>query len=439
MNEHCPFCDGVCAGAEFGPLFDQELRWLWERVAYMADRRGDARLDRGTLTVRAPESAQARAAASGLLGSRVLKPGQSRVVDLAELTLKLRVRGPNLTPGAVAAHVLNRRLAEKAAAQAERRRQEERLKEAFLEIAQATLHDALREPDRVWAALRRSGWIGRILNSEQPSQLVRTALGVLAALPAQHTRVDRRRLASDITGNPHALDSGTTLAGLVLAMLTAGGIVAPRQPSRVAWASIGISCDDVTGGLTALGVIPVDWRLPAGAIVTLPPRVLSTCEWPSPETPGSWIFVTENPSVLSAAADDAANAATVRLLCTNGTPSAEEVAAIARLASAGWRVAVRADFDVAGLSHVTALLATVPDAIAWRMGVADYFGSLSAGAEEVALGSIPDVGWDRKLSDAMRERGLAAYEESLLPLLLEDLRAGVPTTAEQVLTEINDA
>ncbi len=169
------------------------------------------------------------------------------------------------------------------------------------------------------------------------------------------------------------------------------------------------------------------WILPPAATVTLPPRILSRCEWPPPDSPDSWIFVTENPSVASAAADLAAGQANVRLLCTIGTPSADEIAAIARLALQGWRIAVRADFDSAGLGHVAAILEKTPGAVPWRMGAKDYAESLQdVTADELALERIPDAPWDPQLSAVMRERGVAAYEESLLSALLEDLRRGVP-------------
>lgn len=63
----------------------------------------------------------------------------------------------------------------------------------------------------------------------------------------------------------------------------------------------------------------------------------------------------------------------------------------------------------------------------WRMGVGDSVDSLrGAMQEEIPLERIPDAPWDPELSKTMREKGFAAYEESLLPLLLEDLRRGTP-------------
>jgi uncharacterized protein (TIGR02679 family) len=138
------------------------------------------------------------------------------------------------------------------------------------------------------------------------------------------------------------------------------------------------------------------------------------------------VFVTENPSVAAAAADLAANVAGIRLLCTSGTPSTSEIAAMGQLALMGWRIAVRADFDAAGLGHVATILEAVPHAVPWRMGVGDYVDSLRGAMkeEEVPLERVPDAQWDPELSKTMREKGFAAYEESLLPLLLEDLRRG---------------
>jgi uncharacterized protein (TIGR02679 family) len=143
-------------------------------------------------------------------------------------------------------------------------------------------------------------------------------------------------------------------------------------------------------------------------------------------TTRAWTFVTENPSVASAAADLAATGAPVSLLCTSGTPSAVEVAAIARLAEDGWQVGLRADFDAAGIAHVAAVLRAAPSSYLWRMGAGDYEESLGVGGVRVPLTQVPDTPWEPALASAMRARGLAAFEEALLPDLLADLRLGEP-------------
>jgi uncharacterized protein (TIGR02679 family) len=431
MTGACPLCGGACAGVDLSPLLDRQLAWLWEQVAVAADRRGDADLAAGTLQVRAPRDAEPRAAACGLVGGRVLAPEQTRRIDLSELTRKLRSRGPHLTPGAVAAHVVQRPLAQKAKTEAVRAGHERELQGMFSSLASSmpATSPVRPDPDLVWPVLSRNGWITRVLTTGDQARMFRSAVSVLSALPTEGRRVDRRRLASDSTGNPHALDEGATLAGLVLAILVAVGKVAPRQRPRAAWAQVGVDCDDVTGGLIAVGIFPEGWRVPPGATATITPRVLSSCRWSSPSVEPSWVFITENPSVASAAADQATSDSRIRLLCTSGTPAAREVAAVARLASAGWSVAVRADFDEAGLAHVSALLNGVQSAVPWRMEAEDYLASLASANEapqSLDLAKLPASPWDPRLRVEMVKRRLAAFEESLLPELLQDLRESHP-------------
>jgi hypothetical protein len=214
-----------------------------------------------------------------------------------------------------------------------------------------------------------------LLTVNEAALLVQTAVAAIAHLPPHGNRLDRRQLASDHAHNPHALDEGTTLAGLVLALTTAADATSSAQRTRDAWDSLGIDCDDLTGGLITVGIYPADWHLPPHAAITIPPRELISCKWPKASQPGDTVFVTENPSVASAAAD-LAREVTVRLVCTSGTPSEREVPAIAGLAEAGWHTRVRADFDPAGLAHATTLLSGIPGATPWRMGVTDYKASL---------------------------------------------------------------
>jgi uncharacterized protein (TIGR02679 family) len=144
-----------------------------------------------------------------------------------------------------------------------------------------------------------------------------------------------------------------------------------------------------------------------------------------------WVFVTENPSVVTAATALAAKSphAPVRLLCTVGTPSALEVTAVAALADAGWRVAVRADFDPSGLAHMRTLMSACPAAVPWRMHAADYTKSTQTAVrtEEVRLAiTEADTPWDRTLAHAMIRTGSPGYEEALLQELLADLAQGQP-------------
>jgi hypothetical protein len=94
---------------------------------------------------------------------------------------------------------------------------------------------------------------------------------------------------------------------------------------------------------------------------------------------------------------------------------------------------VRADFDEAGLAHVSALLDGVPGAVPWRMGAEDYLASLAAATEapqSIDPAKLPASPWDPRLRVEMVEKGLAAFEESVLPELLQDLREGHPRSRQ---------
>ena len=425
----CRWCQTDCSDVNDAAVRGEHLDWLWRQLADVADRRGDPDLVTGAAKVIAPVSPIERAAASGLLNGRAPRGGQSVRVDLAALTARLRIHDARLTPGMLAAHVTGRSLAERVRGNARRRDELEQLRDRLFRIFDTADRVAPFPIDMAsaWPALKRAGWTARILGHEDPSMLVDQAAAIIATLPTDGERLDRRRLADTVTRFPHALDTGA-LPGLVLALLTTAGHIPSGLTPRAAWAAVGVDCDDLTGGLLALGIQPRDWTLPTGAVVTLPPRELARCAWPAPPWPGATVFVTENPSVVTAAADRvAADQQTrhVHLLCTVGTPSAGEISAISRLADTGWQVKVRADFDQAGLQHVRSLLAGVPSAQPWRMGAADYLSSLADMVADnrirLETKTLPATPWDPNLRPLMVEHGLAAYEEGLISDLLTDL------------------
>jgi len=423
----CGLCGGGCDGADLGPLLMPDLAWLWDAVATASDRRGDAdMLDGPAVTAVAPNDSAARAAVAGLVRGTP-RPGQRVRVDLPALRHLVRARGARLTPGAVAAHATGRTLADRATQRRARSVRAEQVRAALM-AACAREPELEGRANDLFEHLRRMGWVARLDGLSDATGLVAQAAAVAARVLRipDGDRLDRRLL---VPGDPHALDDGTPLAGVALAMLTDSGRVSSEQraPSRSLWSQAGVDCDDLMGGLTVLGIHPAGWTVPPSATCTLPPRELSDVVWLPPPWPRAWVFVTENPSVLAAAADMAARvdgaAQNVRLVCTMGTPSAMEISAIAALATAGWRVAVRADFDPAGIRHVTALLQGVPNAVPWRMAATDYIASKPTVR---ARGALPPTPWDPELNQAMSRAGAVAFEESLLPGILDDLQNGRP-------------
>lgn len=241
------------------------------------------------------------------------------------------------------------------------------------------------------------------------------------------THIDRRLLAFKAAGDPHGLDPGTDLAGLILAEAAAAGLTTAQMPPRTAWGILGVDLDRLGVGLLSLGVHPDGWHVPARFPLVLLPATLTDVSWPAPPGEGSWVFVTENPSVTTAALE-LPPVIPVRLLCTVGTPSATELDTLARLADSGWNIAVRAAFDASGIQHMRTALRAVPRARPWRMNANDYVRSLHPTPSQHPLDTerLPETGWDPAPHTAMCAQGRPAYEEALLNDLLDDIRSGHP-------------
>lgn len=417
----CSLCGGACDGTSLAPLLTADLAWLWSQIADAGDRRGDAALTDGSLIVLLPADAAARAAAVGLITDRPLT-SRRKNVDLADLTSRLQRRSPTLTPGALAAHQRGAPLATRARHAADRQAREQQLLPAIAALTEQPAIAGRVDPGVLQGGLRRTGWIARLLRQDEPLTLLEQAGQVLAGLPVGGDRRDRRRIAEAATGDPHALDDGTALAGLTLAVLGCAGLIPAAARTRAAWGAAGVDLDDVTGGLLTLGLRPDGWDLPPDAVITLPPRELTRLSWQAAPRPGSTVFITENPSVIAAASDVASSGFGCFVVCTSGTPAASEIEALASLPEVGWRVRVRADFDVAGIEHVRALLAGIPGSEPWRMAAADYRRYVELGSARTALrGSVGATPWDSLLREVMEQHDLALYEETLLPMLLGDL------------------
>jgi hypothetical protein len=278
--ESCSLCDGCCLGTDIAALTSPALRWLWTQVAATADRRGDPALVAGApLRIQAPEDAEGRAAAVGLLGGR-LSAGQRRAVSPEALTARIRRRGPT-TGQPVAVRVRKRQQ------RAARERQILDRLSGHLRAGGGPLADT--DPAALADALRRSRLLNYLLDLPNTDRVVEDSVRVLRALPAAGARIDRRLLATEVLADPHGLDEGQPVASVVRALLAAGGLVPAGERPRNAWRAVGVDSDELTGGLGALGIHPVGWRLPAAALVTLPPIELAACQWPAPDEPESCV------------------------------------------------------------------------------------------------------------------------------------------------------
>lgn len=276
--------------------------------------------------------------------------------------------------------------------------------------------------------LDRSGLLRRLAagDPDEGQALVLGAIEVIRRLPAQ--AMPLAELAASTLGDGHALDMGEPAGTLVLrAIATLGGFSFPSDVDerRAAWASVGVLTDELsapalvlnlpalatnsTGRALALAAEAGEpYRLSTRQLLRTPPRFALS--------PGSTVFACENPSVVAAAADRV-GAHARPLLCTEGQPKTAFRQLLAQLGSAGITVAYHGDFDWPGIQIANSLIehfAVRP----WRLGAADYLEGM-VGTRLQGPAVAPR--WDVALGAAMRDRGRAVHEETVVASLIEDL------------------
>jgi hypothetical protein len=248
-------------------------------------------------------------------------------------------------------------------------------------------------------------------------ELARDAVRVLASVGAPRLRTE---LAASCAGDAHALDDGRPLATVVLRCLAASyDAPAPRSTAerRELWERAGVLADAVSSTVLTLGLRPVNAdpraaRLRAAAELGDPVHLSA---WDVRRTPLALdpsvpVLVCENPAVLEAFAVQRGGAQPV--VCTAGWPAAVAVELLDRL---GAPLRYHGDFDWRGV-EICAWLTARAGVVPWRMTAADY---LAARGEAPLKGREVATPWEPQLAEAMRERGVAVYEEQVLKELLE--------------------
>jgi uncharacterized protein (TIGR02679 family) len=192
----------------------------------------------------------------------------------------------------------------------------------------------------------------------------------------------------------------------------------------------GAAADNVSSTVLTYGLTPQADDLTArtlrartGAETHLTLRDLRHAEWRL--SPGTEVFVCENPRIIEADADAGA---AYPLVCTSGNPTTTVLTLLDVLAGAGARIAYRGDFDWPGIAMANRLI-TRYGARPWRMGATDYEEHTTAargrGTPLQPLAGTPvEAIWDPELTPAMQALGVAVQEESALELILTDLLAG---------------
>jgi uncharacterized protein (TIGR02679 family) len=279
------------------------------------------------------------------------------------------------------------------------------------------------------AELRRDGTLTRLVNAGEQGRAAH-AVRVLEAMDGRPSPVLLQTLAAEVTGDSHALDSGTTLSTLVLRAL-ALRLGVPRPSSaedrRELLDAFDVIVDDLASRVLVLG-LPAEgdglgeWLSAAAArgvpycatlhqIVTMPV-----------ETWAPVVYVCENPGVLRAACT-AHRGSSAPLICTEGRPSTAFHRLAACVVADGGELRYHGDFDWPGMSIASAVMQR-HGAVPWRMSASDYLAGVRADADHVPLsGTVVPTPWDERLAKAMTEMNRAVYEETVLDALLSDLRS----------------
>ncbi|GGI81047.1 hypothetical protein GCM10011581_18060 [Saccharopolyspora subtropica] len=276
---------------------------------------------------------------------------------------------------------------------------------------------------------------GRVDDAEL-ARIAERAADVLAHLalaepPQEWT--SRSSLAAR-TGDAAELDNGTTLSRVVLrAAALAHGVDAPsnERERRALWERCGVTLDAVSATVLcwALPLVGADaWsrgvrqRTALGLPTHLTLLDLRTAPARLVEA-GTDIAVCEHPRVLEAAvAEHLAHP----VVCVAGLPSTAARMLLRRLVDDGARLHVHCDFDWPGVTIARTLL-ELRDARPWRMAAADYREALDRAAAQRTdlpnlVGSPVDTPWDPELPVLMSTAARAVEEETVLSVLLADLR-----------------
>lgn len=252
-------------------------------------------------------------------------------------------------------------------------------------------------------------------------------LTVLMRLPADG--VSLAVLAADVLGDPHALDSTSSLGRLCIDAYCGLNQI-PRDRKAISlrrqWGWAGVTLDGVSSNVLVLGLrTSVDqkhseWLQHSAEChepVLLTYRQLT--RWPMKALSTSQkAIVVENPSIIEAAA--AAGLSTVPLICSAGQPTVAVQSLVKQLATGGAEILQHADFDPAGI-HITRWFQTHAATTPWKMTAQDYLQavrSIKSPIPQPDQQAIPDTPWDLPLSQAMQQQGIYVSEEQVREELL---------------------
>ncbi|HEX3997720.1 MAG TPA: TIGR02679 family protein [Pirellulales bacterium] len=281
--------------------------------------------------------------------------------------------------------------------------------------------------------LQGGGWIRRRCGDDPTiaRKLIDDMFVVLDRLPSQPP-IPLAQLSADLFGDSHALDSDTDRGRLsVRAAAALAAVDPPRNATttRAAWSAVGVVPDQLCATVLVLN-LPALSGTPLGDALHMyrrqgePCRVtfrqlrhVPSCQFDP--TAGRKVFVCENPSIVSAAADRLGLRCRP-LVSVEGQPNLAAETLLGLLRGQGFSLHYHGDFDWGGI-RIARRLWNLSQFVPWRFAAGDY---RSVACGRPLKGKPSDTPWDFELRQAMFASGKAVHEESVLHALLKDLHEG---------------
>ena len=260
---------------------------------------------------------------------------------------------------------------------------------------------------------------------QRAAQLLESVGRVIGRLPERGRHL--AHLAAAELGDAHALDAGRPVATLVLRAFGLEQSAVEGERARDQWARLGISVNELAAPVLCLN-LPVTGNAVGANIARaaaasgdpfhLTLRMLLR-DPPAWDVAGRRVYVCENPSILSIAADQL-GVDCAPLICTNGMPGAAQQTLLRQLLACGASLAYHGDFDWAGIRIGNFVMREL-HASAWRFSARDYEAACAGSTGTLPEDERVEALWDVRLSAEMSRQRKAIHEEAVGEILVGDL------------------
>jgi uncharacterized protein (TIGR02679 family) len=245
--------------------------------------------------------------------------------------------------------------------------------------------------------------------------------------------------AQRVSGNPHSFDRNQVAGKLLLHLLSIdfsqrenveGYQVKQTEEINELLIQYGILRDDLWSFVTCRsfsamksGVKHPVWESAAmtGTVLNIPVRELVSLEKIEP-LKGKAVWVLENSGVCSAIMDAVDEAP---VACTHGQFKVASWIFFERLVESGCKIYYSGDIDPEGLLMADRLKKRYPEnVVIWRMDKSDYLHAKSEESIEDRITQLKGIEDEllKETASTLINHGVAAYQEGLIDLLIEDIR-----------------